>query len=173
MSDLFGGELPELINKIDLARFLNLSELRITQLVQSGMKQEVNGSFIFKDAVNWYIETWRTKKKVSANELEKHKIDLTKEQFRKVKIENDLKMGDLINLYEISKVIQGVSVIIANQLDALAPRLSNELTNQKKSSVIKEIIKNETRAIRESIAIEFENFKLSETGSGDSTTTEN
>ena len=99
------------------------------------------------DSIQWFINR-HTKGSGQTQQRER----LLTAQAKAAEIKNDEKLKMLIPADQVSNVLNQMGVIIANQLDAMAPRLANELTNQDDPDYVKTTIENETRQIRIAIA---------------------
>lgn len=159
--DMFPGAMPDTIGRNDLAKLLGITPMRITQLKGEGLPVAPgHGRFPLAGAVQWWVNYWKTKNSMTTKgvELDSHRRRLLKAQAKKAEIDNDIRLKELIPAEKVRSTFNQVSVIIASQLDSLAPRLANELTNQTESSYVKKVINDETRQIRNAVANQFDDF---------------
>ena len=146
-NDMFAGSLPQEIGQSDLATLTGFTVRRIRQLQAEGLTAVGKGRYNLADSIQWFINR-HTKGSGQTQQRER----LLTAQAKAAEIKNDEKLKMLIPADQVSNVLNQIGVIIANQLDAMAPRLANELTNQDDPSYVKTTIENETRQIRIAIA---------------------
>jgi len=157
--EMLPDSLPKEIATVDLAMIFGLTTQRITQLTAEGLPKIARGRFPLVEAVQWYINYWKTKKIGGGSEIDTLKSDLLRQQIKKAQTANDVEARELIPAHEIETTLNSIAVIIASRLDSIAPRLANELTNQDDPAQVKAILENETRQIRITISNEFENLQ--------------
>lgn len=171
-NDMFPGAMPTEVGRNELAHILGVTPNRVTQLKADGIPfNDGRGRYPLAEAVQWVIQYWKTKSHQAGSEnLSAHRKRLLEAQAKKAEIDNDLRLKELIPAEIIGSTINQVAVIVASQLDALAPRLSNELTNQSDSAYIKKVINDETRQIRNAVANLFDDLADFENGGENSET---
>lgn len=170
---MFPGSMPDTIGRNDLAKLFGITPMRITQLKGEGLPvAQGHGRFPLAGAVQWWVNYWKTKNSMTTKgvELDTHRRRLLKAQAKKAEIDNDIRLKELIPAEKVRSTVNQISVIIASQLDALAPRLANELTNQDDSAYIKKVINDETRQIRNAVANQFDDFANDQNRGDDYTT---
>ena len=167
-ADMFPGALPAEVGQTDLANLLGITTQRIHQLKAEGLPVAGRGRYPLADSVQWIINYWKTKGGKN-NSLDGHRKRLLTAQAKKAEIDNELNLKQLIPAELIASTLNQVGVIIASQLDGLAPRLANELTNQDDPAYIKKVINDETRQIRISIANLFDDLATTKNDGGNST----
>ncbi len=143
------GKMPETINREELARLLDIKFNRISQLCREGLPKLGHGTYPLVACVQWRITYWRNKKNP---EIDTHRKRLLTAQAKKAEIDNDIRTRDLIPVELIASTLNQVATTVASQLDAIAPRMANELTNQNDPAFIKQALQNETNQIRTAIA---------------------
>ena len=168
--DLFPGALPKEIGASDLANLLGVTTQRIHQLRAEGLPAAGHGRYLLNESVQWIIKYWKTKNQGTSKQLDTHRKRLLNAQAKKAEIDNELRLKELIPAELIASTLNQVGVIIASQLAGLAPRLSNELTNQDDPAYIKKVIDDETRQIRISVANLFDELAVTKNHSGNSKT---
>ena len=170
-AQLSGGALPKEIGANDLANLFGLTRQRINQLTAEGLPKAGRGRYLLKESVTWWVDYWKNKNSRADQSLDNHKRRLLIAQAKRAEIDNEQKLKELIPVDIVSNVLNQVGVIVASQLDAIAPRLSNELTNQDDPAYVKETIESETRQIRISIANLFDDIGINQNSGDDSKTT--
>lgn len=169
-ADMFPGVLPTEIGRNDLAKLFDVTPQRITQLKGEGLPVgEGRGRFPLAGAVQWWVNYWKTKNSPTSNSLDTHRRRLLKAQAKKAEIDNEIRLKELIPAELIASTLNQVGVIVASQLDAIAPRLANELTNQDDPAYVTKVINDETRQIRNAVADLFDDLANTKNDSIDST----
>ena len=159
-NDMFAGALPKEIGRTELAKISKISVRHLIRLDLEGLEPIGRGRYNLIDAVSWLCN-----RKQTITPINDQRKALLVEQTKTAKIKNDERLKELIPADQVSNVLNQMGVIIANQLDAMAPRLANELTNQDDPDYVKTTIENETRQIRIAIAGLFDDL-ASGSGSG-------
>lgn len=168
--DLFPGALPKEIGAADLANLLGVTTQRIHQLKAEGLPTAAHGRYLLADSVQWIIKYWKTKNTGTGKAMDQHRKRLLSAQAKKAEIDNEIRLKELIPAELIASTLNQVGVIIASQLEGLAPRLSNQLTDQHEPAFIKKVINDETRQIRISIANLFDDIADTKNNSEHNTT---
>lgn len=166
---LFDGGLPTTVNNDQLAWILGVTRQRITQLVGDGLPKIDRGIYPLDGAVQWVVAYWKQKNKNNAANMDAHRKRLLTAQAEKAEIDNQLRKRELIPVEVIASTLNQVGTTIASQLDALAPRLASELTNQSETAYVKKTISDETRQIRIAIADLLDDLAVN-TGNGENNT---
>ena len=146
-NDMFAGALPKEIGQTDLATLTGFTVRRLQQLKSEGLPVVGKGRYNLAAAFQWFIN-----RHSKGAEKQGQRERLLTAQATAAEIKNDEKLKQLIPVDIVSSTLNQVGVIIATQLEAMPPRLANELTNQSDPDYVKKIIDEETRTIRETIA---------------------
>ncbi len=153
MADLFGEatSLPVYIKTQDLAELLGLTTRRIRQLNKEGMAQYKRGTYILREALQWYIEHIKRGHATQLN-TEEQRRELLYEQTVKTRLENEETRRILLRADVVSATHNQMAATLAASLDALGPRMGDQLAGIPDGAEVKRLIFAETRRIRDEFA---------------------
>ncbi len=154
------------VSTAELSRITGYSEMHLSRLAHEGMPKEGRGLYDLERAIKWLLT--RRDATATAN-IQDVKKQLIQEQIESQKLENAKSRGELLALEDVQHMLNAAGVIVASQLDGLAPRVAHELAaiTQIPAPTVQEVVFRECRAIRESIATEWDAYPGPDAGGGD------
>lgn len=142
-------EIPDTsrIDRVTMARILNLSERQVTRLANDGvLPQSSKGKYNLATTVQAYVHY------VSRGKVHTQVVDartrLTEAQARNAEIEADRRAGQLLDREDVQVVVSAAMVVIATGMDSLGGRLAAELAGIDDPAAIRHRLLAETRRIR-------------------------
>jgi len=156
----------KLVSSADLARITGYTEVHLSRLAKEGMPKAGRGRYDIELVVKWLL----TRRLDKANEtMQDAKKRLIEEQIESQKLENERSRGELVPIEEVQHALNHQAVTVATQLDGLAPRVAYELSaiTQIPAPKVQEVVFRECRAIRETIASNWQNYHGADAHGGD------
>jgi len=139
-----------LVSTKEMAEVFGVTRRAIGQFVESGMPKVELGKFYLPECVQWLLDR-RTEPEESRN-LRNQRLKLILAQTEKTEIDIKIRRDGLIELTEVSHVINELTMIFTSQLDPIGSRLAPDLVGLTDTAEIKERIDDETRQVRASVA---------------------
>ena len=167
-NDMFAGAFPKEIGQNDLAEITGYTVRRLQQLKAEGIPLCGKGRYKVNEVFKWFIDRHGKGKAQNSN-----RERLLIAQADAAEIKNQQSMKELLPVDVIGNALNQMGVIIASQLEAMPPRLANELTNQSDPDYVKQIIEDETRQMRVAIAGLFNNIEFDQDNSINNTAATN
>ncbi len=112
------------VSTAELSRITGYSEMHLSRLAHEGMPKEGRGLYDLERAIKWLLT--RRDATATAN-IQDVKKQLIQEQIESQKLENAKSRGELLALEDVQHMLNAAGVIVASQLDGLAPRVAHEL----------------------------------------------
>jgi len=135
-----------------VAKFLNLDERRVQQLVQEGMPKEKRGEYDLTACAKWYIRYLQNaleKKGLAAKEKGPSEHE---ERIRLMRADADLKeielareRGQLVAIPDVEKEMAEMALSVKARVLAVAPRLAPELIGEESRLMIQARIEKSLR----------------------------
>ncbi len=151
------SQLPDYVARQDIARMLNMTPQRVSQLVKKGLPKVQDG-YPLVSSVHWYLE--QVASSPTGNNTDTENYDERKllilAQTKKLDLENAEKEEGLLPKDLVQSVINTMATAISEGLDALAPRISSDLISLESVEELQGALFDECRKIREQIARELE-----------------
>ena len=130
----------------ELASWLKLSEMRVVQLAQEKIiKRDDSGKFLIKNCVAAYCEYIRGVSRGSdtAKEEQKERTRLTRVKAALAELEFEEKKGNLIDAEVARRQGHALAVILKNNLQSIADRVSSIIAAESDASVVHDLISTE------------------------------
>lgn len=146
------------VSTAELSRITGYSEMHLSRLAHEGMPKEGRGLYDLERAIKWLL----TRRDTTANaNIQDVKRQLIQEQIEAQKLENAKTRLELLPLEDVQHMLNAAGVIVASQLDGLAPRVAHELSaiTTIPAPKVQEVVFRECRSIRESIAAEWDSYR--------------
>lgn len=150
----------------ELSRITGYTATHIGRMVREGMPKADRGLFDLELAVKWLLT--RRDERATAT-IQDVKKDLIEEQIEAQRLDNAKTRGDLLPLEDVQHMLNAAGVIVATQLDGLAPRVAHELSaiTAIPAPKVQEVVFRECRSIRENIAAEWDAYRGADADGGD------
>ena len=136
-----------------VAAVLGISGRHVTNLLRAGVlvQQVAKGKYDLVDSVHRYAKYIQQGGSASG-ELASARQQTEAGAARKLKLENDLREGELIPAADVYQLVTSAMSIVAQGLDSLGGRVAGRLATMSDSGLIRQLIFQECRAIRASAA---------------------
>jgi len=85
------------------------------------------------------------------------------ERHRKLKLENDRRDGDLVPVGDFFATGDAMSSVFVQGMEALPGRLANQLAGESNPAVVRQVLKDEVRRVRQSVSDTFERMAREQT----------
>jgi len=118
------------------------------------------------EVVQWYIARITERANEEPTDIMDARKQLYIAQTAKTRLETDKARGDLVALTEAASLMNAIASVVAAQLDSVAPRLAALVAHENDQKVIQQLLFEEHRQVRESIANKI--MELPEPSGGDS-----
>ena len=142
----------ELVTPTELARIFGVSRKWVYKLAEKGMPRD-GRHFDLAACVQWYMA------ELKAPGSSEEQADVTEarrqlyiEQTEKTRLENARMRAESVDVEEARAILYGVASIVATQHDPLAPRLAGLVLGETDVKRVQQLLFDELRAIRQSIA---------------------
>jgi phage terminase Nu1 subunit (DNA packaging protein) len=145
--------IDDVVGRDDIAELMGVDTRTVNVWAQQGMPKIARGKYRIRDCVQWYVA--RISAERGGGDLHDEKKKLVVQQRQRVELENARARGELLPIADLEELLNRVGVIIATQLDGLAPRTAAKLATLDDPVVIQGYMFDECRTIRTAISAEF------------------
>ena len=148
--DAFNADDQFMYSLPGIAEVLGVSDKQIRNYVRDGMEQAARGRYDVRACVAWFTEYKAAGRKNQTESTSSTDLNIARRQ----RIELDMRRdaGELVALDEVVFTLTEIGTAIAEQLDALGPRIAPKVAHIDEPGKIDELIFNEARLVRAEIA---------------------
>lgn len=139
------------VNANELGRICGVSRRMVYKWLDKGMPRD-GRLFDVAASVQWLIASLTERANEEPEDIMEARRQLYVAQTAKTKLETQRLSGSLVDLEEARGLLRQIGAIVAGQLDAVAPRLAAEVAGIDDQKTIQELLFDEHRIVRASIA---------------------
>lgn len=150
----------------ELAEIFGVSTMAVTKWVQAGMPKESRSRYNLAECVQWKLRELTDKAGPANKDTSDERTELVKAQTRKLELESAKLSGDLVAVDTVRRVVNQVAVIASSQLDGLAARVAGTVAELNEPATIQQVIFDECRSIRASIADSIRDYATADAVAG-------
>ena len=148
--------IDDVVGRDDIAELMSVDSRTVNLWAQQGMPKVARGKYRIRECVKWYVN--RISAERGGGDLHDERKKLVVQQRQRVELDNAKARGELVDIAELEDTLNRVGVIIATQLDGLAPRTAAKLATLDDPTVIQGYLLAECRNIRSAVSAEFTNI---------------
>ena len=152
-----------LLSAADLARLLDISTRTVTRLHKAGVLPRTERKFDAFEVVPKFIAYVRRGSEGSTT-LAEAKLKLVEAQRREIERRNRQAEGRLLDADLVASTVEKAMALVGSQIDGMSGRLANELAAINEPAVIRKVLFDEGRRVRNAGAAELELLAAGRTG---------
>jgi len=138
-----------------MARLCRMSRTHFRELIKSGIITRKGDRFDAFTVLDEYISHLKGRN-ADVGEVINISKELELERHRKLKLENDKTDGYLIPVDDVTAMTDVMTASFTQGLESLPGRLANVLAGENEPAVIRKVLQDETRRIRQTVSVSFE-----------------